>query len=65
MKLTRKQIDIIREHTPQELKGKQGYSFVTDFGYYTPSQANWSYLAGYINYNNNYILVVKRFGEIM
>lgn len=65
MKLTRKQIEIIREHTPRELKGKQGFSFVADLGYYTPSQANWSYMAGFIDYNGAKILVVKRFGEIM
>ena len=65
MKLTRKQIDIIRENTPTELKGKQaGYSLCT-LGLYTPTGANWSYIAKYINHNGAPVLVVTQFGEIM
>jgi hypothetical protein len=66
MKLTRKQIDVIRLYTPEELKGKQasGWSGYT-LGLYTPSGANWSYIAKYIDYNGTPVLVVTRFGEIM
>lgn len=66
MKLTRKQIDMIRLYTPKELKGTQikswsGYTL----GTFTPNGANWSYIARYIDYNGAPILVVTRFGEIM
>ena len=66
MKLTRKQIDIIRLYTPEELKGTQlkGWAGYT-LGLYTPSGANWSYIAKYIDYNGAPVLVVTRFGEIM
>ena len=66
MKLTRKQIDIIRLYTPEELKGTQlkGWAGYT-LGSYTPSGANWSYIAKYIDYNGAPVLVVTRFGEIM
>lgn len=64
MKLTKKQIDIIRAYTPRALKGKQK-SLYTILGYYRPSSANWSYVAGYIKYGNRMHLVVTRFGEIM
>lgn len=64
MKLTKKQIEIIRENTPKELKGLHN-SFIEDFGYYQKSGANWSYLAGYVEYNGLRILVVKVFGEII
>lgn len=69
MKLTRKQIDIIRENTPKELKGKQASSVNEKYGevlgYFQPSQANWSYTAQYITVNNIKYLVATRFGEIM
>lgn len=61
MKLTKKQIEIIREQTKKELKGTHQSISVT-LGWYTPSQANWSYLAGW-TYNGD--LVVTRFGEVM
>ena len=54
MKLTKKQIEIIRKNTPNELKGKQ-ISICQTLGYYQPTGANWSYIAGYINYNNTNI----------
>lgn len=65
MKLTRKQIDLIRLHTPGELKGKQINSSGDTLGLYTPSGANWSYIAKYIDHNGAPVLVVTRFGEIM
>lgn len=65
MKLTKKQIDIIRANTPDTLKGRQDFLTLADFGYYQPYGANWSYQAGFINYNGIRILVVKRFGEII
>ena len=64
MNLTKKQIDVIRSMTPVKLKGQQ-VSFVCTLGYFQPLGANWSYVAGYINYKGLNILVVTRFGEIM
>lgn len=65
MKLTKKQIEIIRENTPEELKGSQNFSHIADFGYYQPYNANWSYHAVYVLYKGVKILVVVRFGEIL
>ena len=64
MKLTKKQIDIIREHTPEALRGTQPYA-IANLGYYMPANANWSYRAEYIDYNGISILVVTRFGEVL
>lgn len=61
MKLTKKRIDSIREHTPDSMKGKQDHIRDT-LGYYQPSGANWSYCAGW-NYDG--VLIVTRFGEVM
>lgn len=61
MKLTKKQINIIRENTPEELKGTQPYIIAT-LGYFTPAGANWSWRAGYTDHGQ---LVVTRFGEVM
>ena len=63
MKLTKRQIDIIVENTPKELKGFHN-SFDCDFGYFMPSNANWCYRAGYVKHNDNLVLVVKVFGQI-
>ena len=69
MKLTKKQINIIRENTPNELKGKQASSINEKYGevlgYYQPSNANWCYIAQYITVNNIKYLIATRFGEIM
>ncbi len=64
MNLTKKQIDIIREKTPKELKGKQ-MSIWTTLGYHRPVNANWSYVAGYVQYKKSFVLVVTLFGEIL
>ena len=40
-------------------------SIYVTLGYFTPYNANWSYIAGYVYYKNSYILVVTRFGEII
>ena len=32
--------------------------------YFTPSQANWSYQIGIVNYKNNFYEVVLVFGEV-
>lgn len=64
MNLTKKQIDIIREKTPKELKGKQ-MSIWTTLGYYRPTNANWAYVAGYVQYKKSFVLVVTVFGEII
>lgn len=61
MKLTRKQIDLIIKHTKKGLKGKY-VSISTTLGWYTPSNANWSYFAGW-DYSGN--LIVTRFGQVM
>lgn len=61
MKLTKKQIDMIRQHTPENLKGKQ-VTISHTLGYFQPYEANWSYVAGW-TYDG--LLVVTRFGEIM
>ena len=61
MKLTKKQIDAIRRKTPASLKGKQDRIY-TELGYYRPSNANWSYIAGW---NRDGQLIVIRCGEVM
>ena len=61
MKLARKQIDLIRAHTPAELKGKH-VSIAQMLGYFQPTEANWSYIAGWTHDGQ---LVVTRFGEVM
>ena len=61
MKLTKKQIEIIRGRTPQELKGFYA-SLETTLGYFTPTGANWSYIAGWTYAGD---LVVTQFGRIL
>lgn len=61
MKLTRKQIETIRSHTPDSMKGKQ-VKIDDVLGTYQKSGANWSYIVGW-TYDN--ILVVTAFGEVM
>lgn len=61
MKLTRKQIEIIRSHTPEELKGKQ-VRIAETLGTYQKSGANWSYIVGW-TYDGD--LVVTAFGEVL
>lgn len=66
MKLTKKQIDMIKLYTPNELhgqpvKGWTGY----ELGYYQPAGANWAYHAQYIEYNGAPVLVVTQFGHIV
>ena len=66
MKLTKKQIDVIIAHTPEELKNKPvpgGYG--PELGYYSPAGANWAYHAMFIQYNGVEILVATRFGHVM
>lgn len=59
--LTKKQLDIIREHTPEELRGQQA-RIVDRLGMYWKSGANWAYIAGW---TADGVLVVTRFGEVM
>lgn len=61
MKLTKKQIEIIRKQTKKELKGQQKSICVT-LGFFHPSDANWSWVAGWTFEGD---LVVTRFGEVM
>lgn len=69
MKLTKKQIEIIRRNTPAELVGSQRASiyaeYLGEFGYFQPANANWAYIAEYIKYNGQPLLIVTQFGEIM
>ena len=46
----------------KELIGSQ--PSIQQYGYYTSSQANWSYILGYVKYNNNIYKVVTVFGEV-
>lgn len=66
MKLTRKQIDIIKLYTPNELRGQpvKGWTGY-ELGYYQPAGANWAYHAQYIDYNGVPILVATQFGHIL
>lgn len=64
MNLTKKQIDIISRYTPKELKGKS-CSLWSTLGYFSPAGANWSYMAGYVQYKKQYVLVVTLFGKII
>lgn len=61
MKLTRKQIEIIRSHTPDYMRGKQ-VKIDDVLGTFQKSDANWSYIAGW-TYDGE--LVVTVFGEVM
>ena len=69
MKLTKKQIEIIRQNTPAEIVGKQrsiiNAEYLGKLGYYQPNGANWTYIAEYIRYNGQPLLIVTQFGEIM
>lgn len=64
MKLSRKQIDLIRANTPEKHKGKQAF-IVESFGYFMPACANWSYRAGWAEIDGERVLVVTRFGKVM
>ena len=66
MKLTKKQIEIIKENTPKALKGQQIGSMSIDYlGYYQKASANWRYIAGFTDYNGVKVLVVTVFGEVL
>ena len=69
MKLTKKQIEIIRRNTPAEIVGKERQhidaQYIEKLGYFQPESANWSYIAEYISYKGQPLLIVTRFGEIM
>lgn len=61
MKLSKKQIDLIRKNTKKDLKGYHA-SIAEVLGYFQRAGANWSYIAGW-TYDGD--LVVTRFGEIL
>ena len=46
----------------RELIGTQPSAHI--IAYFTPSQANWSYQIGVVEYNNNFYEVVLVFGEV-
>lgn len=64
MKLTKKQIDMIRAHTPPELKGRtdRDVQINETLGLYYRPDWNWCYQAGWKRDGH---LVVTRFGEVM
>ena len=64
MKLTKKQIQQIIDHTPKELKDATPghFSFGEELGYFMPHDANWSYRAGWLDDGT---LVVLRYGTIV
>ena len=64
MKLTKKQIDIIRANTPEHIKGYR-VSLSDRLGYFQKSGANWSYQAGWAKIGDVSYLVVTRFGEVI
>ena len=66
MKLTKKQIDLIINNTPAELRRQPvGSCAGPELGYYIPAGANWAYHAQYIDYNGAPILVVIQFGHVV
>ena len=69
MKLTKKQIEMIRRNTPAEIVGMQrqhiNAQYIGEFGYFQPANANWAYIAEYISYKGQPLLIVTMFGEIM
>ena len=65
MKVNKKTIERIAVNTPAELKDSQSHYMYEIIGYYQPSGANWSYKVGYIEYNNQPLLVVENFGSIV
>lgn len=60
MKLTRAQIELIREHTPKELKG-QFLRIETTLGHFQKAGANWTYKAGWTADGQ---LIVTAFDEV-
>lgn len=64
MKLSKKQIELIRANTPEKYKGKHA-NIVASLGYFMPANANWSYRAGWVDIDGECVLVVTRFGEVM
>ena len=67
MKATRKEIELIRGNTPQNLRGKEITSFPEgiELGYYMPSTANWRYQIWMILLDGTMSEVVVRFGHII
>lgn len=66
MKLTKKQIEIIKGNTPKALRGRQIGSMSLDYlGYYQKASANWRYIVGFTEFNGVKVLVVTMFGEVL
>ena len=66
MKITKKDIKTIIANTPSSLD--QANIRVMQsvlIGYYTPADANWSYEMHAISVDNQPMIVVSRFGQIM
>ena len=64
MNFTQKQLEIIKEHTPDALIGKS-VSLYSTLGYCMPRGANWSYHVGYVVYKGIFVLVVTLFGKVL
>jgi len=62
--LTKKQMQQIIDRTPEKCKGEiPGSSYIREpLGRFSPSGANWSYVAGWTKDGD---LVVLRFGEVV
>lgn len=69
MKFTKDFINTIREYTPQELKGQQlrhtNAKELEELGTYQKQNTNWNYKILLVEYNNNAVVVITRFGEIL
>ena len=65
MKLTKKQINQIREHTPKEIIGNTHFVSIEHFGYFQPYDANWAYIAQWVRIAEQEYLVVTLFGEVL
>ena len=61
MKLTKKQIEIIRKNTPAELVGTY-QTIVSELGYFQKYDANWAYHAGFTKTG---VLVVTVYGKVI
>jgi len=61
MKLTKKQLDIIIENTPEELKGKTlaEVGALDGIGTHYKVGANWYYTTHYVPFNGVNVLVVR------
>lgn len=66
MKIAKKDITAAIARTPSSLDGTNIRAMNSILlGYYTPSEANWSYELHAISVDNTPMVVASRFGQIM